>query len=67
MQTSLMDAFHLILEVLWLDVDAVGADDADGAVHLRLAEGRREAARLHQEVHHVHLKRERARFARNNR
>ena len=51
-----MDAFHLILEVLWLDVDAVGADDADGAVHLRLAEGRREAARLHQEVHHIHLK-----------
>ena len=39
-------------------MDAVGADDADGAVHLRLAEGRREAARLHQEVNHVHLERE---------
>ena len=62
MQTSFMDVplIHLILEVLWLDVDAVGADDADGAVHLRLAEGRREAARLHQEVHHVHLKRKEA-------
>ena len=46
---------NLVLEVLRLHVDTVGADDADGAVHVRLAVELGETTRLHQEVHHVHL------------
>ena len=36
-------------------MDTVGADDADGTVHVCLAVELGETARLHQEVHHVHL------------
>ena len=46
---------RLILEVLRLYMDAIGADYADGAVHVRLAEELGEAAGLHENVHHVHL------------